>query len=75
MVMKATGIHEGAGLIPGLDQYVKDPVLLWLWSRPAGAALIQPLGWELPCATGVAVNILKKPKKQNRKTTGDRDVI
>ena len=29
-----------------------DLALLWLWCRPAAAALIQPLAWELPCATG-----------------------
>ena len=26
-----------------------------LWCRPAAAALIQPLAWELPYATGVVV--------------------
>ena len=31
-----------------------DPELLWLWCRPAAAALIQPLGWELPYATDEA---------------------
>uniref|UniRef100_A0A5G2RFV5 Receptor-type tyrosine-protein phosphatase H n=2 Tax=Sus scrofa TaxID=9823 RepID=A0A5G2RFV5_PIG len=30
-----------------------DPVLLWLWRRPAAAAPIGPLAWEPPCATGV----------------------
>ena len=36
-----------------------DPEL-WLWCRPAAAALIRPLAWELPYATGVA---LKRKKK------------
>ena len=27
-------------------------LLWWLWCRPVAAALIQPLAWELPCATG-----------------------
>ena len=60
-------------MIPGLAQWVKDPVLpvscgagcrhdtdpalLWLW-RPADTAPIRPLAWEPPCAAGVA---LKKP--------------
>jgi len=68
-------------LIPGLAQCVKDPalptscgvggrrgsdsVLLWLWRRLAATALIQPLAWETPYATGAA---LKKAKdKKNKK--------
>ena len=41
-----------------------DPVslLLWLGHRPAAAAPIWPLAWELPCATGVAVKRKKKKK-------------
>ena len=30
-----------------------DSTLLWLWCRPAAAAPIRPLAWELPYAVGV----------------------
>ena len=54
--------HEVEGLIPGLDQWVKDLALLWLWRRPAATAMIRPPAWEPPCAMGVA---LKRQKKTN----------
>ena len=43
--------------------------LLWLWCRPAATALIQPLAWELPYATGTA---LKKTKGKKKKGKGRR---
>ena len=39
-----------------------DPVLLWLWRRPAATALIQPLAWEPPYAVGMALKIQKRSK-------------
>ena len=39
-----------------------DLALLWLWCRLASAGLIQPLTWELPHATGVALKSKKKKK-------------
>ena len=39
-----------------------DPVLLWLWRRPAATALTGPLAWEPPYAAGAALEKTKKKK-------------
>ena len=40
-----------------------DPVVLWLWYRPAAAAQNKPLAWEFLHAAGAA---LKKKKKKGK---------
>ena len=44
-----------------------DPALLWLWCRPAAAAPIQPLAWELPYVVGAGLKRQKKKKKKRKK--------
>ena len=48
-------MSSGVGL-----RHSSDPVLLWLWHRPAAAALIQPLAWEPAYAAGAALKSKKK---------------
>ena len=45
-----------------------DLMLCELWCRPAAAALIQPLAWELPYTVGAAL------KRQNKQTKKIRDI-
>ena len=42
------------------------PSLLWLWYRPAAAAPMQLLAWELPYAEGVALKSQKKKKERKK---------
>ena len=50
-----------------------DPALLWLWLRLTAIALIRPLAWEPPYATGVAQEMAKKTKKKKKKRERGRE--
>ena len=49
-----------------------DSALLWLWCRLAAVAPIQPLAWEPPNASGVALS-RQKTKEKKKKDTEDSD--
>ena len=49
------------------------PELLWLWHRPAAAALTGPLAWILPYAMSVALKSKKKKKKKKKKRERERE--
>ena len=56
----------GVGCRCGSD--LADLALLWLWCRPAAAAPIQSLAWELPYAEGVALKQQQQQKDQKKQT-------
>ena len=70
METNLTRIHEGAGLILGLASLsgLRIRHCCELGCRPAAAAPIRPLAWELPHATSIAIK-RKKRKEKKRKIT------
>ena len=46
-----------------------DLVLLWLWRRPVATALIQPLAWEPPYASDLALKRQKQTNKNKKSKT------
>ena len=57
------GLGSGIAMSCGVGHRSgSDPVLLWLWNRPAVAAPIQYLAWEPPCTMGAALKRQKKKK-------------
>ena len=41
-------------------------MLLWLWYRLSATALMRPLAWEPPYATGAAIAKRKKEKRKRK---------
>ena len=60
-------VGQGSGIAMSCGvgcRHSLDPMLLWLWCRPAAAVPIQPLAWELPNAPGAALNSKSKTKQK-----------
>ena len=57
-------VCEDEGSIPSLTQWVKDPVFLWLWHRPAAAAPGSTPAQERPDAACAAIKREREKKRR-----------
>ena len=56
-------------------RFSSDPALLCLWHRLVAAALIRPLAWGPPYATGAAQEMAERPKKKKKVKGGDQSIL
>ena len=66
--MRPHSVDWGSGIVMSCGVGCRlslDPLLLWLWCRPAVIAPIQPLARELTYAMGVVLKIKKFKKKEH----------
>ena len=64
---RSVGYGSSIALSCGVGhRWGSDPMLLWLWCKPAAVALIRPLAWELPYAMGTALKRKEKKKKKKK---------
>ena len=53
-----------------------NPMLLWLWCRPAAIASVQPLAWEFPYAASTIVKRKTNEILRNKPNPeGERPVL
>ena len=63
-----SGLGSGVAVSCGVGRRCgSHPMLLWLWHRLAAVALIQPLAWKPPYATGAALKDKRKEIKKRKK--------
>ena len=65
----------GSGIAVSCDvghRHGSDPILLWLWCRPAAVASIQPQAWKPPYTVGVALQRKKKSEQKRQIFTKPR---
>ena len=66
----SAGYGSGTAMSCGVGRrHGSDPALLCLWRRPAATALIRPLAWESPYASGAAQEMAKRPQKKDASFT------
>ena len=62
-----SGLGPGVAVSCGVGHRCgSDLALLWLWLWLAAIALIRPLAWEPPYATGAALEKAKRPPQKKK---------